>query len=268
MQKLIYGTAWKKERTTALVKQAILCGFRGIDTACQPRHYREDLVGDALFLLYDMGIKREELFLQTKFTPVGGQDKASIPYDPNQTVDKQIIESFEVTKKNLKSDYVDSYLLHSPIFPYTNLLSAWQTMESLHDKKEAKRLGISNCYELSLLQKLYADARVKPSVVQNRFYAESGYDKELRRWCDEHSITYQSFWSLTANPHILASDTLLALAGKYDKTAAQVFYRYLNHIGIVPLIGSTSKLHIEQDLQIFEFELLSQEIDSVTVLLD
>lgn len=173
MQKLIYGTAWKKEQTTVLVKQAILCGFRGIDTACQPRHYREDLVGGALLELYDMGIKREELFLQTKFTPVGGQDMATIPYDPNQTVDKQILESFEVTKKNLKSDYVDSYLLHSPLFPYANLLSAWQTMESLHDKKEAKRLGISNCYELPLLQKLYADARVKPSVVQNRFYAES-----------------------------------------------------------------------------------------------
>ncbi len=268
MQKLIYGTAWKKEQTTALVKQAILCGFRGIDTACQPRHYREDLVGDALLELYDMGIKREELFLQTKFTPVGGQDMATIPYDPNQTVDKQILESFEVTKKNLKSDYMDSYLLHSPLFPYANLLSAWQTMESLHDKKEAKRLGISNCYELPLLQKLYADARVKLSVVQNRFYAESGYDKELRRWCDEHGIVYQSFWSLTANPHILASDTILTLADKYHKTPAQVFYRYLSRAGIVPLIGSTSKLHIEQDLQIFEFELLGEEIDSVTALLD
>ncbi|KAJ3552405.1 hypothetical protein NP233_g12891 [Leucocoprinus birnbaumii] len=66
--KVIYGTAWKKEQTTALVVAAVLKGFRAIDTACQPKHYREDLVGEALTILQDKhGIKREDLWLQTKY---------------------------------------------------------------------------------------------------------------------------------------------------------------------------------------------------------
>jgi diketogulonate reductase-like aldo/keto reductase len=65
--KLIYGTAWKKERTADCVEMAVLCGFRGIDTACQPKHYEEQLVGVALQRVYEQGISREELFLQTKF---------------------------------------------------------------------------------------------------------------------------------------------------------------------------------------------------------
>jgi diketogulonate reductase-like aldo/keto reductase len=73
MPRLIYGTAWKKERTTDLVVQAILAGFRGIDTACQPKHYSEALVGDALDVLASKhNIPRESLFVQTKFTSFSG----------------------------------------------------------------------------------------------------------------------------------------------------------------------------------------------------
>jgi diketogulonate reductase-like aldo/keto reductase len=69
------GTAWKKEKTTALVIQAIKTGFRAIDTACQPKHYEEKLVGDGLVTLYDEGfISRGDIWLQTKFTPLSGQD--------------------------------------------------------------------------------------------------------------------------------------------------------------------------------------------------
>lgn len=69
MPSLIYGTAWKKERTADLVEQAIMYGFRGIDTACQPKHYDESLVGEALRRVRNQGITREDLFVQTKFTP-------------------------------------------------------------------------------------------------------------------------------------------------------------------------------------------------------
>ena len=81
MPRMIYGTAWKKERTKELVLLAVRQGFRGIDTACQPKHYREDLVGDALAQLYAEGtVRREDLFLQTKFTLPGGHDERA-PYD-------------------------------------------------------------------------------------------------------------------------------------------------------------------------------------------
>lgn len=72
---LIYGTAWKKEKTKELVISAVKSGFRAIDTACQPKHYNEKGVGDGLEVLYQENIvKREDIFLQTKFTSVHGQD--------------------------------------------------------------------------------------------------------------------------------------------------------------------------------------------------
>lgn len=264
---LIYGTAWKKEQTADLVETAIRSGFRGIDTACQPKHYHEAGVGEALMRLKSLGIEREELFVQTKFTPLSGQDPARIPYDPKAPLELQVEQSFSTSLYNLKSEYVDSLVLHSPLFPYANLLKVWGAMEKIAHSGTAGRIGISNCYDLELLKRLYSDAEVKPSVVQNRFYADSGYDIVLRQWCDEMGIVYQSFWSLTANPHILGSREFFALTQEYNKTEAQILYRYLNQMGVVPLIGSTSKVHIEEDLDIFSFELRSDEIASISALL-
>jgi diketogulonate reductase-like aldo/keto reductase len=268
MPPLIYGTAWKKERTADLVVQAILSGFRGIDTACQPKHYEEPLVGKAIARLKeDHGILREELFVQTKFTPLSGQDPHRIPYDPNAPLEDQVTYSFESSKHNLETHYVDSLVLHSPLSPYTDLVKVWGAMEEIYHNKGARQIGISNCYNLTLLKQLYADAKIKPAVVQNRFYSQSGYDRELRLWCDTKGIIYQSFWSLSANPHLLESSAVTILTKKYDKTAAQILYRYLNHIGIVPLIGSTSQQHMTEDLAIFEFELLENEIIGITKVL-
>lgn len=263
MPSLIYGTAWKKERTADLVEQAIMYGFRGIDTACQPKHYDESLVGEALRRVRNQGITREDLFVQTKFTPLSGQDPLRIPYDPTAPLELQVAQSFGTSQKNLQTAYIDSLVLHSPIFPYGDLMKVWGSMETIYHSKGARQLGISNCYDLELLKRLYADAEVKPAVVQNRFYAESGYDIPLRHWCSEHGVIYQSFWSLTANPHILESKLLLALAEKYGKTEAQIFYRYLSQAGIIPLIGSTSKQHMNEDLRIFEFELDRDEIENI-----
>jgi aryl-alcohol dehydrogenase-like predicted oxidoreductase len=91
MPRLIYGTAWKKDATTELVTKAVLAGFHGIDTACQPKHYQEPLVGRALAQLHqNHGIPREDLFLQTKFTSLDGQDPNNIPYDPNAALPDQV----------------------------------------------------------------------------------------------------------------------------------------------------------------------------------
>lgn len=81
MPRMIYGTAWKGERTADLVETAGQTGFRAIDTAGQPKHYNEALVGVALNRLNDRGHGRESLFLQTKFAPLSGQDSGQVPYD-------------------------------------------------------------------------------------------------------------------------------------------------------------------------------------------
>ena len=109
---MIYGTAWKKEATSVFVFEALKQGFKGIDTACQPKHYREDLVGLGLLKAYELGIKREELFLQTKFTPIEGQDPNNMPYLANDAIEIQVKKSFETSKKNLKTDFIDYYIIH------------------------------------------------------------------------------------------------------------------------------------------------------------
>lgn len=265
---MIYGTAWKKENTTDLVFEALKQGFRGVDTACQPKHYREDLVGLGLLKAYEIGIKREDLFIQTKFTPIDGQDQSNMPYLESDEIEIQVEKSFETSKKNLKTDFINAYILHSPVFPGTKLQRVWQKMEEFYDKKEVGQLGISNCYDLDVLVYLYNNAKIKPSIVQNRFYAQSGYDKKLRGFCKQNNITYESFWSLTANPNILSSEVLENLCNKYQKGVAEIFYRFLNHINIVPLNGTTSTKHMIEDLKIGEFELLDEEISSILNLLN
>lgn len=268
MPRIIYGTAWKKDRTADLVEKAILAGFRGIDTACQPKHYNEPLVGAALQRLKDHGIKREVLFLQTKFTPLSGQDPRQVPYDENSPIELQVAQSFETSIKNLQTEYVDSLVLHSPMAPHALLMKVWNAMENIQKTGGARQLGISNCYHTEVIRSLYADANVKPAVLQNRFYQETGYDANLRHWCTHHGVIYQSFWTLTANPHILSSNTVRTIAQKYKKTDAQIFFRYLSHSGIVPLTGTTSEQHMKEDLSIFEFELSSEDLKNMGLLLN
>jgi len=268
MPRIIYGTAWKKDRTGDLVVKAIQTGFRGIDTACQPKHYNEALVGTALQRLKSHGIEREELFLQTKFTPLSGQDPRQMPYDMNAPVEFQVAQSFEASKKNLRTEYVDSLVLHSPMAPHALLMKAWNAMEKIQKTGGAHQLGISNCYDPEVFRSLYADANVKPAVVQNRFYQETGYDTNLRHWCSNHGVIYQSFWTLTANPQILASNTVRSIAQKYKKTEAQIFFRYLSQSGIVPLTGTSSEQHMREDLSIFDFELFFEDLKNVGLLLN
>lgn len=264
---MLYGTAWKKERTADLVALALENGFRGIDTACQPKHYEEALVGEGCEHFYAQGGKREDLFIQTKFTPLSGQDPLKLPYNPQVSLEEQIITSCEISKKNLRTSYLDSLLLHSPLFPYSNLLKAWKVFELLFEKGDVRQIGISNCYDLSLLQKLYKDAQIKPSVVQNRFYADTYYDKTLRIWTQERGIIYQSFWTLSANPHLLHSLIIQNIANIYAKSAEQIFYRYVTQEDIIPLNGTTSSWHMKEDLSIFEFTLKPMEIKQITTLL-
>ena len=268
MPRIIYGTAWKKDRTADLVVKAIQTGFRGIDTACQPKHYNEPQIGTALQRLKDYGIEREDLFLQTKFTPLSGQDPRQVPYEKNAPVELQIAQSFETSKNNLQTEYVDSLVLHSPIAPHPLLMKAWNAMEKIQKTGGARQLGISNCYDTDVIRSLYADSGVKPAIIQNRFYQETGYDADLRHWCSDHEVIYQSFWTLTANPHVLASNIIRTIAWKYKKTEAQIFFRYLSLSGIVPLTGTTSGQHMREDLGIFDFELSSEDLYNVSLLLN
>jgi len=263
--RLLYGTAWKKTDTRSLVETAIRCGFRGIDTACQPKHYDERGVGEAVdACLRDDGVSsgrlaRADLYLQTKFTPLSGHDPARIPYDSAAPLPQQVIQSFETSLRNLQTNYVDGLLLHSPLPSAAQTLQVWQAMETLVDAGAVRHLGISNCYRLEQLRALRHSARIKPTLLQNRFYADTGYDREIRAFCRQQRIVYQSFWTLTANPHALAHQTVADLASRHRRTPAQILFRYLTQVGVVPLTGTRSRAHMREDLSIFEFELSEPE---------
>jgi len=249
---IIYGTAWKKTDTRRLVETAIRQGFRGIDTACQPKHYDEAAAGAGIAAC---GLARRELYVQTKFTSVSGQDPERIPYDPTAPLAEQVAQSFAASLRNLQTDYLDCLILHSPLPTAERTRAAWQAFEALVDAGGVRQIGISNCYDLAELEHLWNQSRIKPAVVQNRFYAETGYDREIRAFCANKHIVYQSFWTLTANPHVLAHPTLGALAAAHQRTAPQIFFRYLTQWGIAPLTGTRSETHMREDLSIFEFEL-------------
>jgi diketogulonate reductase-like aldo/keto reductase len=263
MPQLIYGTAWKEDKTAELVKLALQCGFRGFDTACQPKHYQESGVGEAIQHASAQGIRRSELFIQTKFTPVAGQDPSTIPYDPQAPLRDQVHQSFQASLANLQTEYVDSLILHSPISPWDSLLEVWEAMEELVDSGEVRQLGISNCENLELLRLLYITAKRKPAVLQNRLYARTGYDNSLRQFCRKKGMFYQSFWTLSANPHVLSHSALERIAERYNKSVEQIFFCYLTQLGIVPLTGTTSEQHMREALEIFNITLT--EADSLSI---
>ncbi len=265
--RIIYGTAWKKAATEDLVKLAIQNGFRGIDTACQPKHYDEAGVGAGIAASLKQGLTRADIYLQTKFTSLTGQDPNRIPYDPKASLVDQVGQSVAVSLKNLQTDYLDCVLLHSPMPTMTQSMAVWRTLETFVELKTIRQIGLSNCYKLEDLNGLHEAARIKPAVIQNRFYADTNYDRDIHAYCDKHQIIYQSFWTLSANPHLLAHKTITTLGSAYKRTPAQILFRYLTQIGVVPLTGTQSETHMREDLSIFDFQLNDEERSAIEELL-
>ncbi|PYH48487.1 putative aldo-keto reductase (AKR) [Aspergillus saccharolyticus JOP 1030-1] len=254
---LIYGTAWKKTRTADLVHQALRTGFRAVDTAAQPKHYREDLVGEGIRRAFkDGAIQRKDLHIQTKFTSVRGQDPKDMPYDPKTSVTDQVHASIRSSLHNLRADdapesadeaYIDMLILHSPLPTMAQTLEAWQTFEA-YVPHRIRNLGISNT-DLPTLKELFTHAQVKPSVVQNRFYADTQYDVALRAFCREQHIIYQSFWTLTANPDLIRSNAVQSLAQQAELSPAAALYCLVLGLGYTTILdGTTNPARMEEDL--------------------
>jgi diketogulonate reductase-like aldo/keto reductase len=263
--RLLYGTAWKEDRTQRLTELALRQGFRGIDTANQRRHYHEAAVGQAITAAAKDGlVAREGLFLQTKFTFPAGQDQR-LPYDPEAPVRTQVEQSFANSLRHLGTEALDSYLLHGPT-RRTGLApadwEAWRAMESLHDSGRARLLGVSNV-SLDQLRRLCEQARVPPRFVQNRCYAARGWDRGVRAFCAANGVVYQGFSLLTANREALAHPELARIARRHGRTVSQVVFRFALDAGTVPLTGTTDAGHMREDLQAFEFRLEPEEVERI-----
>jgi diketogulonate reductase-like aldo/keto reductase len=261
----LYGTAWKEDRTAALTELAIQTGFRGIDTANQRRHYFEAGVGEGLAAAYRKGmVKRADLFLQTKFTYVPGQDHR-LPYDPAATLAIQVQQSMASSLQHLGTDYVDSYVLHGPLSTYgwTEAdAEVWAAMMRERDAGRARRLGVSNVSLLHLEQMLTAHSEA-PTFVQNRCFARLGWDRDVRAFCRKHNIVYQGFSLLTANPEVLHHPMIIGLAAEANASSAQIVFSFAHRIGMLPLTGTTSAAHMKQDLVSLDLRLSEEAVLSI-----
>lgn len=262
---ILYGTAWKEDDTQRLVAQALTLGFKGIDTANQRRHYYEEGVGLGIQQFLKSSQKtRGDLFIQTKFTSVHGQDHRK-PYDEFDSLTNQVKQSFASSLEHLQTDYIDSYVLHGPALSHGIIgadLEIWQAMEALVHKGKIKLLGISNI-NIEQAESLYKKVSVKPSFIQNRCFAISHWDQDMRLFCKKNNIIYQGFSLLTANQPYLLTPYMRALAKRYNKTIPQIIFRFALHIGILPLTGTTNPQHMSDDLDINDFELSFEEIQYI-----
>ena len=257
--RFIYGTAWKEDRTEALVRLALENGFRAIDTANQRKHYNEAGVGAAI-----AGFPRGELWLQSKFTYQRGQDHR-LPYDPKASLTKQVEQSFASSLEHLHTDYLDSYVLHGP--EYTRGLTdgdieVWRAMEALHASGRTKALGVSNI-QPDQLARLVEISKVPITFVQNRCYAQTGWDADVRALCRQHRITYQGFSLLTANRSELQRPIVDEIAMRLGVPRETVIFRATMQMGMVPLTGTSNAEHMRDDLRALDITLTDADVGAI-----
>jgi diketogulonate reductase-like aldo/keto reductase len=258
-----YGTAWKEDRTSELVKAALAAGFRAVDTANQRKHYHEAAVGDALKQAFAAGLRREDVFVQTKFTHLASQDHR-LPYDPSAPIARQVAQSFERSLEHLGVDTIDSLVLHGPSQRHglaPEDVEAWHAMEALHDAGRVRFLGVSNVAPDQLESLLLA--RVRPTFVQNRCFASQGWDAKVRAICAREGLVYQGFSLLTANDALVRRGVVADIARTKGATVAQVVFRFALAVGMIPLTGTSSETHMVEDLAAHDLELDAREVHAI-----
>lgn len=265
----LYGTAWKEDATERLTRLALEAGFRGIDTANQRRHYHEAGVGAGIAgALAARLVTRAELFIQTKFTSRGGQDHR-LPYDPEADDATQVRQSFARSLEHLRVDSIDSYVLHGPsrrVGLAPSDLAVWGAMEELHAAGKARLIGVSNVGR-DQLELLCARATTPPAFVQNRCFARTGWDREIRAFCRERGIVYQGFSLLTANVEVLHHPLMTGIAERLHAAPTQVVFRFALAVGMIALTGTSDVQHMTQDLASHDLAIQADDVRTIESLL-
>ena len=166
----------------------------------------------------------------------------------------------EESLKELSMDYLDVYLLHWPVEGVW--LNSWKQMEKLYAKGVCKAIGVCNC-NIHHLEELKKSAEVMPMI--NQFECHPLFTQnELRQYCNDNDIQVMAYTSTARMDERLRKTVLIPLSKKYGKTMAQIILRWHIQIGNIPVFNSFDKVHIGQNLNVFDFELSQSEIDSIT----
>jgi diketogulonate reductase-like aldo/keto reductase len=135
-------------------------------------------------------------------------------------------------------------------------------MEAIQESGRTRLLGVSNV-TLEQLQELWRGARVQPRFVQNRCYAEWGWDRDVRKFCASNGLVYQGFSLLTANRKTLARPELIRIAQRHGRTVSQIVFRFALDVGMIPLTGTTNAGHMRADLEVLDFSLDPEEVERI-----
>ena len=279
---------WKIDNAAVgdLIKEAVRCGYRHLDSACDYGNEAEAGVGieQALAAGY---CRREDLWVTSKLW--------NTFHEP-----KHVRPALERTLSDLRLDYLDCYLVHFPIAlayvsPETRyppgwffdpdadmpgmqparvpLADTWGAMEDLVDAGLVRRIGVCN-YGVSLLRDLQATARIQPAVLQVELHPRLAQEK-LLRYCRETGIAVTAFSPLgapsyvplgmaTAADSLLEHPTVTELAAAVDRTPAQVLLRWGVQRGTAVIPKTSRRERLAENLAVFDFELSPNQMTAIT----
>ncbi|MCK8638001.1 aldo/keto reductase [Fructobacillus fructosus] len=250
MPLLGFGVFQVKEKGAAKkgVINAIKAGYRLIDTAAS--YGNEEEVGEGIELAISSGlVKREELFITSKMW---------VSDVSREHAEKAIQGSL----KRLKLDYLDLYLIHQP---YNDVFAAWRAMEKAYQVGQLKAIGVSN-FSIDQLTNLAEFNKIKPMV--NQIEVNPFEQQNLAaKYFDDYGVQVEA-WAPFAEGrnNLFSNKTLQKIADKYDKSIAQIVLRWISQRGIVVLSKTTKPDRMEQNLNVLNFFLSEDEMNTITSL--
>jgi diketogulonate reductase-like aldo/keto reductase len=229
--------------TAAAVTTALEAGYRHIDTA---QGYRNEKgVGEAVAR---SGLRRDEIFITTKLANgQHGHDRARA--------------AFEGSLERLGMDTIDLFLIHWPLPMFDQYVETWRVLEQLLADGRVRSIGVSN-FEIEHLERLAAETDITPALNQVELHPEFSQD-ELRAYHGAHGIATEAWGPLGQNKGLLDDDRVVELANSKDRTPAQIVLRWHIQIGNVVIPKSVTPQRIEENIDIFDFELDEADMEVV-----
>lgn len=226
------------------VKFAIKHGYRSIDTAAI--YENEVGVGQAIREgIKETGISREDLFITSKAW------NSDLGYEST-------IAAYEESLNKLGLSYLDLYLIHWPV--ENKYKEAWRALETLYKEGKVRAIGVSN-FQVHHLQDLLKDAEIKPMINQVEYHPRLT-QMEVKTFCHSNNIQLEA-WSPLMQGQLLDHPTLTDLSKKYNKTVPQIILRWDLQNGVVTIPKSTKEQRIVENATIFDFELLSKDMELI-----
>ena len=231
------------EEVEGAVAVALEAGYRAIDTAAV--YGNEEGVGRAIAA---SGIPRQELFITTKL------------WNDDQGHDATLL-AFNKSLDRLGMDYVDLYLIHWPKAEKGKYKDTWKAFEELYASGKIRAIGVSN-FKPPHLQELLKDAKVVPAVNQIELHPMMT-QLATREYCEAKGIKIEAWSPLMRAGELLENPLIIKVAGKYSKEPAQVVLRWHIQSGLIVIPKSVTPKRIQSNIDIFDFELTSEEMEQI-----